>query len=258
MSFSRSDSRSTMSISCDCSSVSGSSCRRIWIDPDIDASGLRISWAMPGRHLADRRQPLLHARLALALARLGDVLEREHEAGLAARRHQRRRAEPELDLRGRRARVKPNSTRGSCGRPSRRPEQSRRTPPAAAALAARLADRLPRRHAGDRLGGAVEGEDPPVDVGRRQAARQAVDDVLAERLQVASWFDARCELRVGAAQALGQVAAQRRDRQEPEDVQADGEERDPQRRQIVRGRPRPAAPACRSTAPAPARRRAPS
>ena len=47
VSFKRSDSRSTMSMSCACSSVSGSSCRRIWIDPDIAASGLRISWAMP-------------------------------------------------------------------------------------------------------------------------------------------------------------------------------------------------------------------
>ena len=47
VSFSRSDSRSTMSISCAWSLESGSSCRRIWIEPDIDASGLRISWAMP-------------------------------------------------------------------------------------------------------------------------------------------------------------------------------------------------------------------
>ena len=45
--FSRSDSRSTMSISCDCSPFSASSWRRIWIEPDIDASGLRISCAMP-------------------------------------------------------------------------------------------------------------------------------------------------------------------------------------------------------------------
>ncbi len=45
--FRRSDSRNTMSISCSCSLLSGRSCRRIWIDPDIDASGLRISWAMP-------------------------------------------------------------------------------------------------------------------------------------------------------------------------------------------------------------------
>ena len=41
----------------------------------------------------------------------------------------------------------------------------------------------------------------------------------------ASWFDACGQLLVGAPQPLGEVAAQRRDRQEPEDVQADGEER---------------------------------
>ena len=47
VSLSRSDSRSTISINWACSSLSGSSCRSTWIDPDIEASGLRISWAMP-------------------------------------------------------------------------------------------------------------------------------------------------------------------------------------------------------------------
>ena len=36
-----------MSISWACSSLRDSSCRRIWIEPDIEASGMRISWAMP-------------------------------------------------------------------------------------------------------------------------------------------------------------------------------------------------------------------
>ncbi len=45
--FRRSDSRSTMSISWAWSAESGSSCLSICIDPDIDASGLRISCAMP-------------------------------------------------------------------------------------------------------------------------------------------------------------------------------------------------------------------
>ena len=45
--FSRSDSRITMSISCAWSVESGSSCFSICMDPDIEASGLRISWAMP-------------------------------------------------------------------------------------------------------------------------------------------------------------------------------------------------------------------
>ena len=51
-----------------------------------------------GGHLADRRQPLLHARLAVALLQLGDVLEREEEAALAARRDQRRAGHAQLDL----------------------------------------------------------------------------------------------------------------------------------------------------------------
>jgi hypothetical protein len=70
----------------------------------------------PRGHLADRGQPLLHARLALALARLGDVLEGEQEAGLAARGDERRGADPHLDLPAV-GRVKPYSTRG--GLPAR-------------------------------------------------------------------------------------------------------------------------------------------
>ena len=45
--FRRSDSRSTMSKSCAWSASSSSSCRSTCIEPDIEASGLRISWAMP-------------------------------------------------------------------------------------------------------------------------------------------------------------------------------------------------------------------
>ena len=37
----------------------------------------------------------------------------------------------------------------------------------------------------------------------------------------ASWVEACSQLRVGPAQALGEVPAQRRDGEEPEDVQAD-------------------------------------
>ena len=42
----------------------------------------------PGRHLADGGQPLLDARLALAPAVFGHVLEREDEPDLAAGRPQ--------------------------------------------------------------------------------------------------------------------------------------------------------------------------
>ena len=45
--FSRSDSLMTMSISASCSCDSASSWRSSCTEPDIAASGLRISWAMP-------------------------------------------------------------------------------------------------------------------------------------------------------------------------------------------------------------------
>ena len=50
--------------------------------------------------------------------------------------------------------------------------------------------------------------------------------MLAERLQVGQLIRRLLERGAGAPQPLGQVAAQQRDGQEPEDVQADGEERD--------------------------------
>ena len=43
----------------------------------------------------------------------------------------------------------------------------------------------------------------------------------------ASCVDVSAELRAGPAQPLGEVAAQRRHRHEPEHVQADREDRDP-------------------------------
>ena len=137
-----------------------------------------------GGHLPDRRQPLLDARLPLRAARFGDVAEREHEAGLAAGRPQDARCS---------ARAR------SAGRPG----ASARTRGAAA-----LAARPGREHRADSAGGscstrqstarrAAAAATPviasaarlnvrsrPPDVGRRQAAGQAVDHVLAEGLQV--------------------------------------------------------------------------
>ena len=76
-SFSRSDSRSTMSISCSCSLA-----ERQLLAQDLDRARHRRERVADlvrdaGRHLADRRQPLLHARVALELLDVGDVLERE-------------------------------------------------------------------------------------------------------------------------------------------------------------------------------------
>ena len=82
VSLRRSDSRRTMSINCDWSGVSGSSSRRIWMEPAIDARGIADFMGDAGGHLADRGETLLHARLAIALLQLGDVLEGEQEAAL--------------------------------------------------------------------------------------------------------------------------------------------------------------------------------
>jgi hypothetical protein len=87
VSFSRSDSRSTMSISCAWSPLSGSSCRSICIEPDIDASGLRISCAMPAA-ISPTAASRCCSRRPLEPLHLGDVLEREEIAAAAVRQRQ--------------------------------------------------------------------------------------------------------------------------------------------------------------------------
>ena len=170
-----------------------------------------------GGHLADRGEPLLQPRVALELLDVGDVLEREQQARRAARRLAGCVAvRPDLDLRGRRQCDSGLSTRrprrvrallvsstarcgGSCstsaiGRPT---TDSDGMP--VIASAARLNVRI-----------------AALSIGRRQAARQAVDDVLVERLQVGDLVRRVLEPRAGALQPLGQRAAQQRDREEAE------------------------------------------
>ena len=77
--------------------------QRQFLPQDLDRAGHRGQRVPdlvrdPRRHLADRGQPLLHPRFALVLARVGDVLEREQEAGFAARRDQRCGAQSDHDL----------------------------------------------------------------------------------------------------------------------------------------------------------------
>ena len=176
-----------------------------------------------GGHLADRGQPLLRLGLALQPLQLGDVLEREEIAG-ARRRHQRpdRDAHVQLPAVAQRERVD--------------------HAPAAAGGddlgqgAAQLVGQLQDLHralaadergvmAGDRLGGAVEHDDAAVGVGRRQAARHAVDDVLVEGLQIGNRRRRGAQAHVGAVQALGQVAGEPGHGHERDDVDADRVER---------------------------------
>ena len=51
-----------------------------------------------GRHLADRRETLPQPRVALELLDVGDVLKREQQPGVAARRPKWRGREPQVDL----------------------------------------------------------------------------------------------------------------------------------------------------------------
>ena len=156
-----------------------------------------------GGHLPHRREPLLHARVALLAARIGDVTEREHEAGLAGRgrriawrepvegalslskrrlarrrslsraqegtwRPQDRGAQPELDAACRPDRVRSNSRRGSGGPPSCGANNAVRAARPLQHLCNRLPARRGGRHAGNGLGRAVERQDPPVRIGGRQ------------------------------------------------------------------------------------------
>jgi hypothetical protein len=66
--------------------------------PDIEASGLRISCAIPAAISPTAARRCCTRASRSSLRALGDVLEREQEAGLALRRHERRRAEAHLDL----------------------------------------------------------------------------------------------------------------------------------------------------------------
>ena len=259
--FSRSDSRSTMSISCSCSLLSGSSWRRIWIEPDIDASGLRISCAMPAAISPTAASRCWIARVALELLDVGDVLEREEKPGAAARRLEVRRAQADLDL------------AAAVGR-------------AVAELVAPRALRRAGRSESTSITGA--GSCSTSSIGRPTAARNGTPVIVSAprlnvrircdgsvvarplgRLSMTCWFsacrsaisvDACFEPRARRPQAVGQRAAEQRDGEEAEHVQRDGVPRHRRRRQrqrvAARATDRSAARTPPGTAPARGRRRA--
>ena len=251
-----------MSISCSCSALSGSSCRRIWIDPDIDASGLRISCAMPAAISPTAASRCCIARVALELLDVGHVLEGDEKPGAAAGRLEMGRAQADVDLA---ASVAGPVAELEAAR--RRRRSGRRSSASTSGGGSCSTSAIGRpttdveRQAGDRLGRVVEGEDALRRIGGGQAARQAVDDVLVERLQVGDLGRRLLEPRAGRPHALGERAAQQRDREEPEHVQRDGVLRDRRaaaaRRVAGAATGRAAGPAPSGTAPAPGRRRAP-
>ena len=85
----------------------------------------------------------------------------------------------------------------------------------------RTADHRLERQAGDRFGGVIERQDALRGIGRQQTARQAVDDVLVQRLQIGDLRRGALEPRAGRSHALGQRSAEQRDGEEPEQVQRD-------------------------------------
>ena len=74
----------------------------------------------------------------------------------------------------------------------------------------------------------------PCAIGRREPAREAVDDVLVERLQVGDLARRPLEPRAGALQPIGKRAAEKGDREEQEDVEARRVRHDAERRQRCR------------------------
>jgi hypothetical protein len=74
----------------------------------------------------------------------------------------------------------------------------------------RRAQGIPNGHSGDPLGLRIEGGDPAVCVRGEQAAHQALDGSLVERLQLAQVRGALAERFTGALELVGQEAGQRR------------------------------------------------
>ena len=136
-----------------------------------------------GGHLADRGQPLLHVRVALQLLDVGQVLERDQEAGPSARRLQMGGGQPDVDLAPLIGRSIAELDAPRRGAAEIAVEAPRRARPAAAAPR-RSAARRPS--ANDRpvmtSAARLKRQDALRRVGGRQTARQAVDDVLVERL----------------------------------------------------------------------------
>ena len=217
----RSDSRSTMSISCVCSSFSASSWRRIWIDPDIDASGFRISWAMPAAisptaarrccsraSRSSRRMVVTSWKVTSSPARPPDV-------------SQGRRAQAEIDLAAVGA---PVAVVGPAALPvgqlarQRRGERRRQAEHVRDVVPGDALGRCPVMSWAARLNvrmrpGRVRGHEP---------RRQAVDDVLAVRLQVGDLVRRVRHALVGRAHALGERPAQQRDGEESGEIRRDG------------------------------------
>ena len=217
-----------MSISCAWSPESGSSCRSICIEPDIDASGLRISCAMPAAiSPTAARRCCIRAR-ALEALHLGDVLERVEIAAAAVRQRQRA----------------PRSGRGRS--PGRRAARELVVECACCARRRRSSSTVAQRRGvscSTSVAGCADAAGSPVrpviiiadrlKVSRRFCA-SAVASPLS-RLSITNWLKAcrsaissvTCSSRTSRCGARARPASrEQRHGEEAEHVQADGVERD--------------------------------
>ena len=154
-------------------------------------------------HLADRRQALASPGLVLEPSDLGHVLKRQEVAGRAIGRHQ---------VRGAQANLAAASVGGAIGVVGALAlgaaqfgiEQLGKLGRDLQDLGGAPSDRAMRRQGRDLLGRPVQADDASGAVGGDEAARQAFDDVLVERLQVGQRRGGHRQTVVGALQPLGQ------------------------------------------------------
>ena len=123
----RFDSETMISMSRRSADPTFSSLESTCTEPEIEASGLRISCAMPGRELADGRELRVEARLPLELLQLRQVLEEQKRPLLALGVLQQPQREPERPAARCRARSRsrPGRSRDPGRAPGSRPSPRR-------------------------------------------------------------------------------------------------------------------------------------
>ena len=186
------------------------------MDPDIEASGLRISCAMPAAispTAASRccKRALRSSRLRsvtslecveIPISTVGKGNHRHHQADVQEAAITR----PVFG-------IDPQAA-GLDKRGQLRPDAGRQLQD----FTGVMADRLLRRNAGDRGRRAIEGQHPAFGVRRHQAAQKAVNNVLVERAQVPYFVRGIHEARIGRPKVFRQGTGQQRHSRKAEQV----------------------------------------
>ncbi len=149
-----------------------------------------------GRHLADRREALLDRGVAFELLDFGDVLKREQQAGAAARGFEVRRGDADLELAAAvgagEAELLAPPPLGAEVVMDRRLHRAGPLQHFVEAAAAADLNGMPVIDSAARLNVRIRSRSSVVD----EAARQAVDDVLVQRLQIGDLVGRLLEPRV--------------------------------------------------------------